>query len=58
MNSLRAFVLIASACANLGCGGSAPRTEGLITTQWTEADDEALGMTSEDPTSGADASVE
>jgi len=68
MNSLRAFVLIASACATLGCGGSAPHTEGPITTPWTEADDAALGMTSEistpeistpeNSTSGGDASAD
>lgn len=45
MNTARIVVLfVLSACA-LGCGGSATRDEGPITSPWTVADDEALGMT-------------
>lgn len=45
MNTARIVVLfVLSACA-LGCGGSATRNEGPITSPWTVADDEALGMT-------------
>lgn len=56
MNQARiALLLILSACA-LGCGGSAPRSEGPITSPWTEADDAALGMTPESSASEASTS--
>jgi len=56
MNQARVVALILlSACA-LGCGGSAPRSEGPITSPWTEADDAALGMTSESSASEASTS--
>ena len=50
MNQARVVALIVlSACA-FGCGGSAPRNEGPITSPWTAADDAALGMTPESST--------
>ncbi len=46
MNTARIALLVLSASA-FGCGGSAPHSEGPITSPWTVADDEALGMTPE-----------
>ena len=45
MNQARVVALIVLFACAFGCGGSAPRTEGPITSPWSAADDAALGMT-------------